>query len=159
MKKLNILTSLFLLGLPTLAGVVSSCISGMGQGQMTPYLNKPPLVPPAQVFSIVWTILYALMGVAFYLVVKAEVDKESKKIAVTFFLMQLFLNFIWPIVFFRLQLCWVAFLIICILLFLVFITVIVFGRIKKVAGYLLIPYLLWIAFALYLNFGFCILNG
>lgn len=157
-KKTGILTSIFLLALPTLVGLLSSRISGMGQGQMTPYPIKPPLTPPSAVFPIVWTILFALMGVALYLVVNAQIDKQDKKIAVVIFMMQLFFNFLWTIVFFRLQMCWLSFVIICVLLFLIFLTVLVFGRINRLSAYILIPYLLWVTFALYLNLGYCILN-
>ena len=142
-KKTGILTSIFLLALPTLVGLLSSRISGMGQGQMTPYPIKPPLTPPGAVFPIVWTILYALMGIALYLVVNAQIDKQDKKIAVVIFMMQLFFNFIWTIAFFRLQMCWLSFIIICVLLFLIFLTVLVFGRINRLSAYILIPYLLW----------------
>lgn len=158
MKKTNFLTSLFLLAVPTFVGTLSSQFSSMGQGVVTPYPNQPPLVPPASVFPVVWTILYALMGIALYLVVNADYDKKGKKIAVSLFAMQLLFNFLWPIVFFRLEMCGLALVINCILLFLILLTIIVFGRIKKVAGYLLIPYLIWVAFAVYLNLGFCILN-
>ena len=150
--------SIFALALPTIVGVISSRISGMGQGQVTPFPNKPPLVPPGKVFPIVWTILYALMGIAFYLVVNAQVDPKSKQVAKIIFYVQLFLNFIWSIAFFNLKQCTLAFVIICLLLFMIILNVIVFGRIHRLAGYLLIPYLLWVAFALYLNLGFCILN-
>lgn len=157
-KKTGILTSLFVLTFPTLVGVLSSRISGMGQGQMTPYPIKPPLTPPGAVFPIVWTVLYALMGIALYLVVNAQTDKQNKKIGIMIFMLQLFFNFIWTIVFFRLELCWVAFIIICILLFLIVLTIKVFGRINRTSGYILVPYLLWVAFALYLNLGYCVLN-
>lgn len=157
-SKSNVFTSLFALALPTIVGVLSSRISGMGQGQVTPYPNKPPFVPPGQVFPVVWTILYALMGIAFYFVVNAQVHKQNKKIAKLVFYIQLFLNFIWSIVFFKLEQCFGAFIIICFLFFTIVLNIIVFGRIHKLAGYLLIPYLLWVAFALYLNLGFCILN-
>ncbi|SET22253.1 TspO/MBR family protein [[Clostridium] polysaccharolyticum] len=154
----NFLMSVFVLALPMLTGVLSSQISGMGGGQAMPYPNKPPLVPPGQVFPIVWTILYVLMGISFYLVVNAQADKKNKRVAKTIFYIQLFFNFIWPIVFFRFVQCKLAFIIICLLLFFIILNIIAFKRIHKIAGYLLIPYLIWVAFALYLNLGFCILN-
>lgn len=157
-KRTGLLTSIFLLALPTIVGVLSSRISGMGQGQMIPYPIKPPLTPPGAVFPIVWTILYALMGVSLYLIVNSNIDKQNKKIAVLIFMMQLFFNFIWTIVFFRLKLCQVAFVIICILLFLILLTILAFKKINKPAAYILIPYLVWVAFATYLNLGYCVLN-
>lgn len=150
--------SLFALALPTVVGVLSSSLSRMGSSQVTPYPNKPPLVPPGQVFPIVWTILYALMGIAFYLVLNAQPDKQNLKIAKLIFYVQLFFNFIWSIFFFRFQQCKIAFVIICLLIFTIVLNIIVFGRIHRLAGYLLVPYFLWVAFALYLNLGFCILN-
>lgn len=157
-SKPKVLTSLFALVLPTLVGVLSSRISGMGADQVTPYPNKPPFVPPGQVFPIVWTILFALMGIAFYLVINAKTNKKSLQIARIIFYLQLLLNFSWSIFFFRFQMCSAAFVIICLLLFMIALNILVFGRIHRLAGYLLIPYLLWVAFALYLNLGFCILN-
>lgn len=156
--KAGFFPSLFALALPTIVGALSARLSGMGNGQVTPFPNKPPLVPPGQVFPIVWTILYALMGIAFYLVVKSQTDKKSLKIAKLIFYIQLFLNFLWSIAFFRFQQCELAFIIISLLLFMIILNIIVFGRIHRLAGYLLVPYLLWVAFALYLNLGFCILN-
>lgn len=154
-KKKNWLVSVTALVLPIVVGIVSNKVTGM---TTTPYPNQPPLIPPSQAFPIIWTILFVLMGIAFYQVINADVDSQIKKTAAAVFLLQLIFNFLWPVFFFRLRMCRAAFLVICILWFLIFLNVVIFYRIKKSAGFLLIPYLLWVGFAIYLNIGFCVLN-
>ncbi|SFR56293.1 TspO/MBR family protein [Anaeromicropila populeti] len=156
-KKEKIIISLIGLVLPTVVGVIAGKIVG-ANGFMNTYENQPLIMPPAFIFPIVWSILYALMGLAFFMVLNSEEDCQNIKIASFVFLLQLALNFIWPIIFFKLQLCGVAFLTIALLWMLIFINVLIFSRINKCAGILLIPYLLWVAFALYLNLSICILN-
>ena len=157
-KKSNFFVSLIALLLPLGVGYLSSVVTRGGGGSFIPYPIKPPLVPPASVFPIVWAILFTLMGIAFSMVINTDTDKETKKIAIFVFLLQLALNFFWSILFFKYRLCGLAFIDIALLWFMIFVNFIVFYRIRKTAGYLLIPYLLWVGFALYLNAGYCILN-
>lgn len=115
-------------------------------------LIKPPLAPPGFIFPIVWTILYLLMGISYY--ISNSDDKELDQI----YLLQLLVNFLWPIIFFVLKMYFSAFLWIILLLILVIVMIKEFLRIKKLSGYLQIPYLLWLLFATYLNIGVFILN-
>ena len=115
-------------------------------------LIKPPLAPPGFIFPIVWTILYLLMGISYY--ISNSDDKELDQI----YLLQLLVNFLWPIIFFVLKMYFSAFLWIILLLILVIVMIKKFLRIKKLSGYLQIPYLLWLLFATYLNIGVFILN-
>lgn len=115
-------------------------------------LIKPPLAPPGFIFPIVWTILYILMGVSYY--ISNSDDKELDQI----YLLQLLVNLLWPIIFFVLKMYFSAFLWIILLLILVIVMIKEFLRIKKLSGYLQIPYLLWLLFATYLNIGVFILN-
>lgn len=115
-------------------------------------LIKPPLSPPGFIFPIVWTILYLLMGISYY--ISNSDDKELDQI----YLLQLLVNFLWPIIFFVLKMYFSAFLWIILLLILVVVMIKEFLRIKKLSGYLQIPYLLWLLFATYLNIGVFILN-
>ena len=115
-------------------------------------LIKPPLAPPGFIFPIVWTILYLLMGISYY--ISNSDDKELDQI----YLLQLLVNFLWPIIFFVLKMYFSAFLWIILLLILVVVMIKEFLRIKKLSGYLQIPYLLWLLFATYLNIGVFILN-
>lgn len=157
-KKNNFFVSLIALLLPLGIGYLSSAVTRGGGGAFIPYPIKPPLVPPASVFPIVWAILFTLIGIAFCLVINTDTDKETKRIAIFVFLLQLALNFLWSILFFKYRLCGLAFIDVALLWFMIFVNFIVFYRIRKTAGYLLIPYLLWVGFALYLNAGYCILN-
>lgn len=121
-------------------------------------LIKPPLSPPGWLFGLVWPVLYALIGIAGYLIYTINTQPEKRHDALEYFSWQLALNLIWPICFFRLELFWTAAFIILILDVLVVLTIYSFRRLDKTAAILLIPYLLWILFATYLNIGFAILN-
>lgn len=120
-------------------------------------LNKPPLTPPATYFPIAWGILYTLMTIAFFIVL-TKPHSQNKYIAIHLFIFQLIFNFTWSYVFFELKSIGLALLDVILLLILVSFTVIYFFKISKLAGILLIPYLLQVIFALYLNLGIAILN-
>lgn len=118
---------------------------------------QPPFAPPAWVFPVTWTILYALMGVSAYLIHMAQSSK--KRAAFTVYWMQLGVNFLWTIVFFRLRMVGLSIAVILLLLMLIVVMLVVFRRVRPAAAYLNIPYLLWTAFAAYLNIGIFVLNG
>ncbi|HIW60157.1 MAG TPA: tryptophan-rich sensory protein [Candidatus Anaerobutyricum avicola] len=118
-------------------------------------VKKPPLSPPGWLFPVVWTILYLLMGFASYLVLVAE---KPGRTAWKFYLAQLAFNFVWPILFFHLQMYLLSFVWLLLLWMLILVTILWFTRSSRLAGYLLIPYLLWVTFAGYLNLGIYILN-
>ncbi len=111
-------------------------------------MAKPPLSPPSWVFPVVWTILFIMMGLAFYLVL---ISKKPSSQALSIYFSQLFFNFFWSIIFFNLKLYLFSFLWLVALWILILVNIFLFYKINKVAGYLLIPYLLWASFALYLN--------
>lgn len=124
-------------------------------------LVKPSFSPPNYLFGPVWTTLYALMGISLYLVIsnKKQVISNKQRIkAVNIFVAQLTLNAIWSPVFFGLKDLLFALVIIIALLFSIFLTIREFGKINKTAGYLLYPYLVWVAFATILNYQLWILN-
>ena len=116
---------------------------------------KPPLSPPGIVFPIVWTILYILMGISYFLATK---DNEENKELDQIYLLQLLVNFMWPIIFFVLEMYFTAFLWIILLLILVIVMIKELLNVNKVSGYLQIPYLIWLLFATYLNLGITLLN-
>lgn len=118
-------------------------------------IQQSILTPPSWVFMIVWTILYVLMGIASYLVFSSQKHFTSAFVA---YMIQLFFNFFWSIIFFNLHLYLFAFIWLIILWIFILITIILFYRISKLAGYLMIPYLLWVTFAGYLNFMIYLLN-
>ena len=119
-------------------------------------LTKPPFAPPNEIFAPVWSVLYLLIFTSFiiYFLKKAK-NKES---GYFFFGGQLFLNIIWSLIFFLTKSIAGAFLVIILLDIFVVLTIIKFYSIKKIAGILLIPYLIWILFATYLNAGYLFLN-
>lgn len=127
-------------------------------------LVKPSFAPPNYLFGPVWTTLYALMGISVYLVIsnKRQETSDKKQVtkikAVNIFAAQLTLNAIWSPVFFGLKDLLFALVIIIALLFSIFLTIREFGKINKTAGYLLYPYLVWVAFATILNYQLWILN-
>lgn len=120
-------------------------------------LQKPPFTPPASYFPIAWTILYSLMAIAFFIVITKPASKE-KYFAINLFLVQLIFNFMWSYVFFDLQSIPYALADVILLLGFVIAAIIYFFKISKAAGYLLIPYLLQVIFAVYLTLGLAILN-
>ena len=118
-------------------------------------VNKPPLSPPGWLFPVVWTILYVLMGIASYLVLTSG---KPDDIALKAYGIQLAVNFMWPILFFNLNLYLFSFIWLVALWLLVYQTIRLFWSASKTAGALTIPYLLWITFAGYLNLGIYFLN-
>lgn len=118
-------------------------------------LEQPPLSPPSWVFGPVWTILFLLMGISLYLIWDNKKPHHKQKMEIiTIFCIQLVLNFYWSVLFFGLKNVGAAFINIIILWISILATIIVFSLISKKAAYLLIPYLLWVSFATYLNWGY-----
>ena len=119
-------------------------------------INRPKLAPPGYIFPIVWTILYVLMGISSYLIHRS--NHKNKETALIIYYFQLLINFSWPIFFFNYQNFLLALAILFILNILVIVLIKVSYSINHLASYLLIPYLIWILFALYLNFWIFIHN-
>lgn len=143
------------IAIPLLIGGLSALIT-MGSMEDFDSLNKPPLSPPGWLFPVVWTILFTLMGIASYLVYTS--GNPDSKTALTVYGVQLLFNFFWSIIFFNLEMYLFAFIWLVVLWLLILVTTILFYRIRKPAGYLMIPYLIWVTFAGYLNLGIYILN-
>ena len=119
-------------------------------------LVKPSFNPPNWLFAPVWTSLYIMMGIAFFLVWKSNVPVKEK--AYLFFGLQLILNFFWSILFFSMHALGVALIEIILMWVCILLTIVSFYPISKPAAYLLIPYLLWVSFASVLNFSIWKLN-
>lgn len=118
-------------------------------------VQKPPLTPPEKLFPFVWTILYLLMGLASYIVLTSGKPKTAGLIL---YGVQLFFNFFWSILFFNKEMYLFSFIWLVIMWLLILAATVLFYRNTKLGGYLMIPYLLWTAFAGYLNFGVYLLN-
>ena len=121
-------------------------------------LTKPVLNPQAKIFPPVWTILYILIFISLFLFINAS-STSSKYKGYIYFAIQLFLNLIWSPVFFIMQNIGFALFIIILLDIFVFLTIKNFYKFSKISAILLIPYLLWILFATYLNISYFVLNG
>lgn len=121
-------------------------------------LSKPCFNPPNWVFGPVWTVLYLSMAVALYITWDKKISKKKKDKAVKIFIFQLILNLLWSLMFFGLHQLLLSVVVIIALWISILITIKYFIRISKWAGYLLIPYILWVSFAYILNFSILILN-
>lgn len=138
-------------------GILSSFLS-VSQGDTYRKLKKPFFTPPAWIFGPVWILLYTMMGVAAYRIYNVGFDEPLVKFALAWYGVQLLFNFWWSPLFFRWQLRGWAFLEIILLLTFISITAFHFFVLDSIAGYLLIPYLLWVSFAVVLNGALWVLN-
>lgn len=154
--KSNIKKLLIYLAIPLAVGGLSALFSG----GMSDYasLNQPPLAPPGWVFPVVWTILYLLMGYAAYRVSESGAPTQQIRQALLVYWLQLAVNFIWSPIFFGLELRLSAFVVLLILWLLICLTIYRFSKLDEKAGDLLLPYILWVTFAGYLNLGVFLLN-
>lgn len=146
-----------------LAGIVGSAFTAPSVSGWYTTLVKPALNPPAWVFGPVWTTLFALMGIAAFLVwssyAKATEDKKKRiKVALALFGIQLILNTLWSVIFFGLHSPGGALVEIVFLWLAILATIIVFVKISRTAAWLLVPYVLWVSFAGYLNYAIWALN-
>ena len=118
---------------------------------------KPPLSPPALLFPIAWTLLYALMGAGVAMIINSE-SSGFRTLGIVLYLAQLFFNLAWCFIFFTFKnysgaLAWII-----ILFILVVLMTLVFHRVSHIAAYIQIPYIIWLMFATYLNAGVMVLN-
>ncbi len=140
-----------------LVGALSALFTGSFSAAYD-VMQKPPLSPPAFLFPVVWTILYAVMGTSAYLVFNSRKPQYEKGGALKIYGVQLIVNFFWSIIYFRLEMRGVALLDIILLDMLVVLMIIRFYRIRQISGIMNVPYLLWLLFATYLNLATVILN-
>lgn len=119
-------------------------------------LAKPWFTPPNWLFGPVWTILYALQGIALYLVARKKA--QYKALAVTVFMLQLILNVGWSIIFFGMHQLSLALITIVLLLFMIAVTIRTFAQMDRLAGRLLWPYAAWVCFATALTLGILVIN-
>lgn len=131
---------------------------GMSNSNFYGNLQKPFFSPPGWIFPIVWGILYFLMGVAAYRIWVCGKQGANVQKGLTLYAIQLFLNFLWTIIFFRFQLFGVAFLELLLLLVFILLTTFEFLKIDKISALLMLPYILWVSFAGVLNFSIWLLN-
>jgi benzodiazapine receptor len=121
-------------------------------------IQKPPFNPPNWIFAPVWTFLFFLMGVSLYLILEKDLKDRIVKSALMIFIGQFILNIAWSFLFFGLQKPFDSFLEIIVLWFAILLMIIQFNKIDKKAAFLMIPYLLWVSFAAFLNLSVWIMN-
>ena len=149
--------ALFLVPLVMLLGFASGQLGGDASSAWFQSLTKPAIFPPPKLFGIVWAILYALMGFAFALVCAAW-GSRVRGWAIAAFLVQFAVNLAWSPIFFGQHQIEVAFYVILAMIVLAAIATVLFFRVRKWAGVLMLPYLAWITFAAVLNWQFLELN-
>jgi tryptophan-rich sensory protein len=143
--------------IPITVGSIASLITRDGMASFE-LLRQPALAPPEWLFPIVWTLLYFLMGVSSYWIMRADAPKEQKEKAILLYEYQLAVNFLWPTFFFHFEWYLFSFLWLVFLWILVLRMILQFGHIDKKAAWINIPYLLWLSFAGYLNLAIWWLN-
>ncbi|MEI8032045.1 MAG: TspO/MBR family protein [Chlorobiaceae bacterium] len=156
------------LNIPKLATCIGICFAAAYAGSFfTPLpgsewyyhtLNKPSWNPPSWLFAPAWSILFLLMAIALYQVIREGLDKKPVQGAVRVFAIQLFLNFSWSALFFGLKSPLYGLIEIVFLWSAIVLTIVKFKAVKPLAAYLLIPYLMWVSFASFLNFTIWTLN-
>lgn len=149
---MSLLKKAFYIFLPVILGslvgfIISGSIDYSG-------LLKPPLSPPSWLFPVMWTIIYLLMGISYYIFKK---DDDSILVSRIYYI-QLIVNLLWSIIFFTLKLRLLAVLWIIILDVLVIWMIYLFFYKRRISAYLNIPYMIWILFATYLTIGIYVLN-
>ncbi|MBC7188690.1 tryptophan-rich sensory protein [Candidatus Aerophobetes bacterium] len=143
--------------IPLVIGVLGSIFTSSSVNSWYLSLNKPFFNPPNFLFAFVWTTLFVLIGISFYLVWKNNFGNH-KNMAIGVYSVQLFLNLLWSFLFFGLKTPFFALIEIILLWVVILTNIVVFHRISKPAGFLLIPYLVWVSFAAFLNYFIFILN-
>jgi tryptophan-rich sensory protein len=139
------------------AGAVGGLFTATSLNSWYPQLNRPEFAPPNWVFAPVWNILYLLMAGSLYFVWSGD-GQKTKRLALMAFAFQLFLNMAWSAVFFGLRSPAGGFFVILVLIAAIVWNIFLFGRISRKSALLLLPYLCWVGFAGYLNYGYWILN-
>ena len=141
-----------------IAGIMGSIFTSPSIPGWYADLQKPLFSPPNWIFAPVWFLLFTLMGISLYLILKENLNDNTVKIGLEIFSFQLILNIGWSFLFFSLQNILYALFEIIILWLAILLTISQFWKINKKSSYLLIPYLLWVTFAAILNFAIWRLN-
>lgn len=151
----TVISLIICIAIPLIVGAISSFLT---QNAMEAFgnMNKPPLAPPGWLFPVVWTILYILMGVASFLIIKS--NDEAHYMGLLIYMVQLVFNFVWSLLFFRLEAYWFAAMWLAVLLIMIIALIINTSKYSMAAMLMLVPYAAWCCFAMYLNVGIAIKN-
>ncbi len=146
------------IAIPLTVGILSAFLTRGGM-EIYGQIQTPPLSPPSWLFPIAWSILYVLMGISSATVyIKRERNYPEARRGLLYYAVSLVFNFFWSIIFFNGRVFMLAFLWLILLLSLIILTVLSYRKVDKFSAYLQIPYILWVIFAGYLNFGIWFLN-
>lgn len=158
MKKNHWPTLAAALALPPCTGAIGAFFTKESVTTWYPALLKPPLTPPSWVFAPVWTLLYILMGLAFYLVLISDAERTKRKLAISLFCAHLGVNVLWSFLFFGLRNPFWALVDIAVLWIMIAFLLRIFSRINRLAATMLLPYFLWVSFASFLNYAIWRMN-
>jgi len=122
------------------------------------HLSRPSFTPPDWTFGVVWPVLYVMMGISAFLIWNMDINRRQVRVALGVFALQLILNGLWTPIFFGLHLIGVALVEIVMMWAAILLTILTFWKVSKPAALLLLPYILWVSFAVVLNASLFLLN-
>ncbi len=157
MKNINPGKLIISIAIPLVAGFLGSFFTSSAVNTWYMTINKPMWNPPSWLFAPVWIILFILMGIALYLVWSEKMSKKVQ-VAINIFMAQLILNVLWSVFFFGMKNYWLAYGEIIVLWIAIGLTIVDFYKVNKTSAWLLLPYILWVSFASFLNFTIAFLN-
>lgn len=157
MNKIQILKLIISIILPLGLGALAGTITPQSDPGWYESINRPSFNPPGWVFGPVWSALYILMGISLYLIWKTDASRNRNQ-AILIFFIQLLLNFAWSFIFFYFKMIGLALIEIITLWIFIVIMLVKFYKIKPIASYINIPYLLWVTFASVLTASYYLLN-
>ncbi len=147
------------IGICLAAGAIGAFFTAGALSVWYAELVKPPFTPPDWLFAPVWMVLYIMMGISVFLIWCEGFENDEVKWGIGLFAIQLVLNVLWSFVFFGLNSIIGGLVVIIALWFAILFTMLHFFRVTAFAGWLLIPYFVWVSFATILNYSFLVLNG
>jgi benzodiazapine receptor len=156
-SKLQIIKLIVSLILPLALGTIAGIFTAQSVPEWYATLNRPSFNPPNWIFGPVWTTLYIIMGISLFLIWRQDMRKE-RNLAILVFMLQLLFNFGWSFIFFHFKMIGFALIELILLWISIVIMLVLFYKIKPIASYINIPYLLWVTFATVLNGSYYFLN-
>jgi tryptophan-rich sensory protein len=159
MKLTDIKKLIFSIFICLFAGFIGSIFTSPAIPTWYARLQKPSFSPPDWVFFPVWTFLFIMMGISLFIIWQKGCEEKKFKTAIYIFAGQLLLNALWSVVFFGLRSPLLGLMEIIILWIMIYVTILSFMKLSRTAAYFLIPYILWVSFAAFLNFWIWILNS
>ena len=158
MKKTELFRLILSIVICQMAGIIGSIFTASSMASWYPTLVKPSFTPPGSYIGLIWIVLFTLMGISLFLIWRETPGNPAARIALYFFAAQLIVNVLWNVAFFSLQSPISGLIVIVVLWILILISIIKFWPINRTAALLLIPYIVWVSIAAYLNYSIWRLN-